>query len=132
MIYDFNERTKHFFIKMYLSHFILERVDVSVVCERWVETGTDCYIDPTSALEHSMLCYLQEAALHFFRILAGIAQPGVLSRQAGSHSALPVPTDSTAVGICLYYFITPSCFYFFFRLFSQVHLWLTARSRVNM
>ena len=32
----FNERT-HFFIKIYLSHFILERVDVSVVCERWVE-----------------------------------------------------------------------------------------------
>ena len=31
-----NERT-HFFIKIYLSHFILERVDVSVVCERWVK-----------------------------------------------------------------------------------------------
>ena len=31
-----NERT-HFFIKIYLSHFIFERVDVSVVCERWVE-----------------------------------------------------------------------------------------------
>ena len=31
-----NERT-HFFIKIYLSHFILERVDVSVVSERWVE-----------------------------------------------------------------------------------------------
>ena len=31
-----NERT-HFFIKIYLSHFILERVGVSVVCERWVE-----------------------------------------------------------------------------------------------
>ena len=31
-----NERT-HFFIKIYLSHFILERVDVSVVYERWVE-----------------------------------------------------------------------------------------------
>ena len=31
-----NERT-HFFIKIYLSHFILERVDVFVVCERWVE-----------------------------------------------------------------------------------------------
>ena len=31
-----NERT-HFFIKIYLSHFILERVDLSVVCERWVE-----------------------------------------------------------------------------------------------
>ena len=31
-----NERT-HFFIKIYLSHFILERVDVSEMCERWVE-----------------------------------------------------------------------------------------------
>ena len=31
-----NERT-HSFIKIYLTHFILERVDVSVVCERWVE-----------------------------------------------------------------------------------------------
>ena len=31
-----NART-HFFIKIYLSHFILEWVDVSVVCERWVE-----------------------------------------------------------------------------------------------
>ena len=31
-----NKQT-HFFIKMYLSHFILERVDVSVVCERWLE-----------------------------------------------------------------------------------------------
>ena len=28
-----NEQT-HFFIKIYLSHFILERVDVSVVYER--------------------------------------------------------------------------------------------------
>ena len=33
-----NERT-HFFIKIYFSHFILERVDVSVMCERWVDTG---------------------------------------------------------------------------------------------
>ena len=31
-----NERT-HFFIKIYLSHFILERIVVSVVCERWME-----------------------------------------------------------------------------------------------
>ena len=31
-----NERT-YFLIKIYLSYFILERVDVSVVYERWVE-----------------------------------------------------------------------------------------------
>ena len=31
-----NELT-HFFIKIYISHFILEKVDDSVVCERWAE-----------------------------------------------------------------------------------------------
>ena len=50
----------HFFIRIYISHFILERVDVTVVCERWLETGTDSYIDPTSSLDHSIECYLQE------------------------------------------------------------------------
>ena len=43
------------------------------------------------------------------------------------------PTDS---GICIYYFITLTHFRLdhmtLFRLFTQVHLWLTARSRVNM
>ena len=46
------------------------------------------------------------------------------------------PTDSTVVGICIYYFKTPTYFrldhMIFFRLFTQVPLWLTARSRVNM
>ena len=45
---------------IHLSHFILEKVDISVECERWVETGTDCYIDPTSSPDHSTLRYLQE------------------------------------------------------------------------
>ena len=40
------------------------------------------------------------------------------------------PTNSTAPGICLYSFIMPTCFCF--HLFTQVHLWLTARSRVNI
>ena len=71
-----NERT-YFFFKIYLSHFILKRVDVSVVCERWVETGTDCDINTTSSLDHSMLCHLQEPTEHFFCILAGVAQLGV-------------------------------------------------------
>ena len=38
-----NERT-HFFIKIYLSHFILERVDASVVSERWVERTSSSHI----------------------------------------------------------------------------------------
>ena len=41
-------------------------------------------------------------------------------------------TDSTAASICLCSFITSTCFRFFFRLFTQVHLWLTAQSMVNI
>ena len=42
------------------------------------------------------------------------------------------PTNSTATSTCLCSFITHTCFCFFFRLFTQVHLWLTARSRINL
>ena len=27
------------------------------MCERWVETGTDCYIDPSSPLDHSSISF---------------------------------------------------------------------------
>ena len=135
-----NERTP-FSQKISLSHFILERVDDSVVCERWAETRRDCYIDPTSSPHYSMLCYLQEPTWHFFRILVGVAQPGVT--EGNSHQgafsvrkliltlAFLSPTDSTAAGLYLYFFITSSCFRFFC-LFTQEHLRLTARSRVRI
>ena len=45
-----NERT-HFFIKIFLSHFIPERVTF-LVGENWVETRTDCYFEPSSS-DHS-------------------------------------------------------------------------------
>ena len=35
-----------------LSHFIFEEV-MFVMCEKGVETRTDCYIDPSSSLDHS-------------------------------------------------------------------------------
>ena len=38
------------------------------------------------------------------------------------------PTNSTAAGVCLYSFITPTCFCFF----TLLHLWLTVWSRVNI
>ena len=45
-------------------------------------------------------------------------------------------TGSTGADICIYYFITPTYFrldhMISFHLFTQVRLWLTARSRVNM
>ena len=53
-----------------------------------------------------------------------------------STDSVPTPTDSTAAGICIYYFIMPTNFWLnpvsFICLFIQVQLWLTAQSRVNM
>ena len=40
-----NEQT-HFFIKIYLSHFILDRVMFLLCVRDELEMGTDCYIDP--------------------------------------------------------------------------------------
>ena len=100
---------------MYLSHFIL---DVFVVCERWVETETDCYINPTPSLDHSRTSSTSWLGL----LNRGLLKATALSLQAGPHSGLPVPTNSTATGTCLYSFITPTCFCFFFCLFTQVHL----------
>ena len=49
-----NERT-HFFMKIYLSHIILDRV-IFLLCVRdELETGTDCYFDPSSSRNHSSI-----------------------------------------------------------------------------
>ena len=113
-----------------LSHTLYSRKGWCF-CGVWemVETGTDCYIDPASSLDHSTFVYLLEPTLHFFRILAGVAQPGVTESQNPQSARWPSvwssqPIDSTAAGICLYSFVTPTCFRFFFRLFTQMHLWL--------
>ena len=55
MTTSMNERT-HFFRKIYLSHFILERVAkglMLVMCERWVGDGTDCNILTPSSSDYS-------------------------------------------------------------------------------
>ena len=59
----------HFFIKIYLSHFIIENV-----CERWVGDGDRLlHIDPK---------FFWPYQLHFFRILAGLLNRGSLRAQA--------------------------------------------------
>ena len=113
LICDFNERTNTLLYKsMYLSHFIL---DVSVVCERWLETGTNCYTDPTSSPDHNST----SSASCSTRGRWG-PQPSVC--KLALTLAFLSPTNSTAAGTCLYSFIKPTCFQFFFRLFTQVHL----------
>ena len=113
----------------------------------WRQTDLDIllYWPITSSLDHIRLYYLQDHTYHFFRISADVAQPeawfGPQSPAGcsqwlldGSDLALTNP-DSTTTGICIYYFIKPIYFrldhVIFFRSFTQVRLWLTARSRVR-
>ena len=114
---NFHELTDTIFYKnMYLSHFIL---DVSVVCERWVETWTDCYTDPTSSPDHRA-AFLPHLGWGCSTGSRWGPQPSVC--KLALTLAFLSSTDSTAVGTCLYSFITPNCFRFFFCLFTQVHL----------
>ena len=81
---NFNEWTNTLLHKiMYLSHFIL---DVSVVCERWVETETYSYIDPTFSLDHSSTSPASWLGLLNWGSLRATA----LSLQADPHPGLPV------------------------------------------
>ena len=62
----------------------------------------------------------------------GSLRATALSLEGDPHSGLPITTASKAAGICRYSFISPTSFRFFLHLFTLVHLWLTARSRVNI
>ena len=97
------------------------------MCERWVETGTDCYIDPTSSLDHS-----STSSASWLELLKGGGRWGPQASvcKLALTLAFLSPTNSTATGTCLYSFIMPTCFCFC--LFIQVHLWLMAWSRVNI
>ena len=45
----FNERTNTLLYKKYISHTLFSKGLMFLVCERWVETRTDCYFDPSSS-----------------------------------------------------------------------------------
>ena len=107
---DFNNEQIHFFTKKTLFSKGL----MSVVCEKWVETETDCYNDPSSSLGHSNTF----SASWLGCSTEGHWEPKALSLQAGSHSGIPVSPALDATGTCLYLFLMPTCF----RLFTQVHL----------
>ena len=123
---NFNERTNTLLYKnMHLSHFLLERVNVSVVCERWVETGTDRYIDPNSSVYHS-----STSSVSWLGLLKGGHSP----QSAGWSPLWPSCPQLTQlppvpVYILSYRPLTSAS--------SSVYLhrcisWLTTRSRVNI
>ena len=117
-----NERT-HFFIKIYLSLFILERVDVGCVRDE-LEMGIDCYIDPAVLFSH----------------LGWIAQPWVTEGPKPSvcrwlslrYLVSNWPQQArTASGTWLYKCLTSTCFCCSSAYLHRCISWLTARSRVS-
>ena len=100
-----NERI-HFFIKIYLSHFILERV-MLVVCERWVGYGDRLTI--AALLPH----------LGWGCSTVGHRGPQALCLLLALTSASWLQLTQTALVILLSHaHLLP----LFFRLFTQVHL----------
>ena len=99
-----------------------------VVCERWVETRTDCYIDPSSSLDHNCTSFASWLGLLNQESLRAQSPQSA----AGSHFGILSPTDPNCQGTWLYYFQTSTGFrcssVYLYRCIS----WLTARSRVSI
>ena len=125
---NFNKRTNILLYKnINLSHFIFEKV-MFVACEKWMETRMDCYIDPSSSLDHSSTSFAS-----WLKLLnrGSLGAQGPLST-AGSHFGILSPTDSNALDTWLYYFLTSTCFHCSFTYLQRCISWVTARLRVNI
>ena len=124
---DFNNERTHFFIKIYLSHFLLKRV-MLVVCERWIGDRDRLLYwpkfsrDQSSTSSSSWLWLLNRGSL--------MAQSPLSA--AGSHFGILSPADSNRLCTWLYYFLTSTCFCCSSAYFHRCISWLTARSRVNI
>ena len=91
------------------------------VCERWVDTRTDCNIDPAVLLSH----------------LGWVAQPWVTEGPKPSVcrwlSIRHLVFNWLKPSVCwLNYFLTPTCFCCSSTYLHRCISWLTAQSRVNM
>ena len=116
-----NKRT-HFFIKIYLSHFILERV-MLLVCERWVGDGDRLLFWPKV-----LLTTIAALLSH----LGWVAQPWVtegpipsvcrwFSREHLVSNWLQLQLTQ-AVCVLVIFLFDVHLLPLFFRLFTQVHL----------
>ena len=120
-----NERT-HFFIKICISYTLFSMF-LWCVRDEWRHGQTAILTQLIFLTITALLPHLRRGCS-----TGGHWGPQPSVRKLDLTLAFLCPTNSTAAGTCLYSFITHSCFRFFSHLFTQVHLWLTARSRVNI
>ena len=86
-----------------------------VVWEKWVETRTDCHIDPSSSSTRAAL-------LSHLGFNQGSLRAQSPLSVAGSHFGILSPTDSNRPGHLVILFSYVHLLPLFFRLFTQVHL----------
>ena len=118
MTTSMNERTHFFIKKIYLSHFIFERVDVGCVWEvSWRRGQTATYWPKVLLTIAAILSYLGWGCS-----TVGHWGPKVLCLPLALISASFTQLTPTASGTWLYNFLTPHQLPLFFCLFTQVHL----------
>ena len=110
-----NDKQTHFIRKIYLSHFILERVVkglLLVMYERWVGDGTDCHILTPSSSDYSStsssFCWTAQPG-------SWEPKPSVWSWFSLPRTATWTPTNwlqltQTVCGTWLYNCLTSTCF----------------------
>ena len=90
---DFNNERTHFFLKIYLSHFILERV-MFVVCERWAGDRDRLLYWPKFFLAHSSTSFSSWLGL----LNRGSQRAQSPLSAAGSHFGILSSTNSNRLG----------------------------------
>ena len=122
-----NERT-HFFIKIYLSHFILERVDVGCVWEVSWRRGQTVILTQSSS-DHSSTSF--SSWLGCSTVGHGGPKPSVCRWFSRGHLVSNSNWLKPSVS-WLYFCLTPTCFRCSYAYLHKCISWLTARSRFNM
>ena len=129
-----NERT-HFFIKICLSHFILERV-MFFVCERWVQRrGQTVILTQSSSRDHSSTSFsswLGCSTVGHWGPKALCLQLVWIRHLVPNWLQLQLELTQAVCGTWLYNCLTTTCFHYSSAYLHWCISWLTARSRVNI
>ena len=111
-----NERT-HFFIKIYLSHFILERVDVGCVWEISWRWGQTVILTQSSSFDHSST---SSSSWLGYSTVGHWGPKALCLPLALTQASFPQLAQAVCVLVILLFNV--HLLPLFFRLFTQVHL----------
>ena len=125
---NFNERTNTLLYKNIISHIWFSKGWWLLCVRDDLETGTDCYIEPSLSRDHSSTS--SSSWLVLLNRWSLRAQSPLSA--AGSHFDILSPTDSNRQCTWSYCCLTSTCSRCSFAYLHRCISWLTARSRVSI